>query len=254
MHLFDTHVHLADEAFVSDLDAVIGRASDAGVQQMVVIGIDATTCEQSLKIAASNGFRCSAGIHPSEAAKATEVDYARIETLLSGPLVVAVGEIGLDFYWPDPPPAPQYEVLRKMLSLASKYSKPVIIHQRNSAQELLKVIDEFELSAGGVFHCFSGDESLAREVIRRGFHVSAAGNVTYKKANWSEVLRSVRKDRLLIETDAPYLSPVPYRGKRNEPAHLTHTAFKVSEILGLTIEETAELTTRNAQRLFDWKN
>jgi TatD DNase family protein len=250
---FDTHAHLADPAFQSDLKEVIERASDAGVTKILVIGLDADNSSHACEIAHRFDLRFAAGIHPSESTSADKATRQRIEKLLNDPLCVAVGEIGLDFYHEDSLDSiSQAAAFRMMLNLASETGLPVVIHQRNAAREVLEVLDEFDLPAKGIFHCFSGELAYAQEVIDRGFHISLAGNITYKKSNLVEIASMVPLDRLLVETDAPYLTPSPYRGKRNEPAYVIHTVNRIAEIRGISLAEIAGRLRENAEELLRW--
>ncbi len=248
--LFDTHVHLTDDAFNKDLPAIISRAIEANVSRIVTIGLDETSSRQCRDLAHQYKLWFTAGIHPCESAKVTPESIDAITSLASDARCVAVGEIGLDYYWPDPPPPPQIRVFHKMLELAAMTGLPVVIHQRHSFDEVLKIVDGYELKGKGIFHCFGGSVEHVREVASRGFYVSFAGNVTYKKGRMEEAVRAVPMERLLIETDAPYLAPAPYRGKRNEPGYVKFTAIKIAEILQLTLEEIANITFKNALRVF----
>ncbi len=248
--LFDSHAHLTDEAFEGDVDPIVIRAREAGVGRLVTIGLDAETSSRAKDIAHKYNLWFTAGIHPAESAMATPESIVEVKEMLSDQRCVAVGEIGLDFYWPEPLPEPQYEIFHKMLELARETGLPIVIHQRNSFDEVIKVLDEYVLPGKGVFHCFGGSAEQVEEIVGRGFYASIAGNVTYKKGNMEEAVRVIPLDRLMIETDSPYLTPVPYRGTRNEPAYIKNTATKVSEILQLTIKEIEEITFRNASTLF----
>jgi TatD DNase family protein len=243
-------VHLSDEAFKDDLDDVILRSRQAGLNGLLAISVDAGTARLSQIISQKFRLPFTAGIHPSEALSCSADAIREIESILNDPLCLAVGEIGLDKYWPEPPFKAQVEVFRQMLGIALKLEKPVVIHQRSAAQEVIDVLSESGKGVRGVFHCFSGDADYASEVIARGFYVSVAGNVTYKNSRLPQVLKTVPLDRLLLETDAPYLSPGKLRGKRNEPVNVLETARKVAEVMGIGLEELGEATTANAVRLF----
>jgi len=251
LSLFDTHCHLADPALVPDLPDVIERARTAGVTEVLIIGLNVENSLEAQCLADQWGFHFAAGIHPSDCATANEVDFETIAKILKSPSCRAVGEIGLDFYHPtNPTMEKQIEVFRRLLSIASDARLPIVIHQRKSAWEVLRIIDEFNLPAGGVFHCFSGDWEYAQEVLRRGFYISIAGNITYKNTHLIETVVNTPLDRLLIETDAPYLTPVPFRGKRNEPAYIAYTAARIAELRNLPLEDLAMQLNQNAQRLF----
>lgn len=247
---FDTHCHLADPAFEGEIAEVVARARAAGVTKIAVIGLDLDNSRASARLAREFDLLFTAGIHPAECQAAQEMDIQGVAHLLSDPLCVAVGEIGLDYYRKEPPHDLQTALFRRMLALASASGLPVVMHQRNSAVDVLRIVDEFDLPGKGVFHCFSGDEVYAEEVVRRGFYISMAGNVTYKNGVLGQVVAAAPLDRLLIETDAPYLTPHPHRGRRNEPAHLPHTAAKVAELRGIPVEELSTALSANAERLF----
>lgn len=247
---FDTHAHLTDEAYENNIQPVINRAFESGVNRIVTIGLDVQTSRECQAIANRNNLWFTAGIHPAESANVAVDSVEIISELLKDNRCVAVGEIGLDYYWPDPPPPPQIAVFHKMLELAQITGLPVVIHQRNCFEEVLSILDRYELAGKGIFHCFGGSVEQVKEVVSRGYYVSFAGNVTYKKGRMDEAVSAVPLDRLLIETDAPYLSPVPFRGKRNESGYLKHTATKIAEILKVTVEEIADITTKNALSVF----
>ncbi len=251
--LFDTHCHLADPSLLSDIENVVGRARSTGVNKILVIGTNAEDSVTAQSIAHRFDLRFAAGIHPSESGLGAASTIPVVRELLGDPFCVAVGEIGLDFHYLDAPPRTQQEdIFRQMLILAQESLKPIILHQRDSREEILEILDEFDLPSKGVFHCFSGDRSYAGQVLSRGFHVSFAGNVTYKNSNLAEVAATLPIDRLLIETDAPYLSPLPYRGRQNEPGYIVETARRLADIRGVTLEEISERTSANACRLFGW--
>ncbi len=250
LRFFDTHAHLTDEAFAADVSLVINRAFNEDITQMVSIGLDEESSRRAQQLAHQYKIWFTAGVHPSESAKITTDSIKGIEELLSDERCVGVGEIGLDYYWPDPPPPPQIRCFHQMLEIASRTRQPVIIHQRNSYEDVLRILDEYQLEGKGIFHCFGGSVEQVKEVTSRGFYVSFAGNVTYKKAQMEETIRAVPLERLLIETDCPYLAPVPFRGKRNEPAYVKFTATTVAEILRLSLEELSRIMYKNSMTVF----
>jgi TatD DNase family protein len=254
--LIDTHAHLDDPRFAEDLPAVLDRAAAAGVVRVLTIGIDLATSSAALALTAQYPERLAAvvGIQPNHAAEAAPGDFDEIARLAADPLVVAVGETGLDRYWDRAPFPLQEEYFIRHLALAHRLGKPVVIHCRDAGPDVVRVLwAEFERHGPvrGVMHSFTGDAETARECLDLGLHLSFAGMLTYKTAaDLREAARLVPPDRLLVETDSPYLAPVPVRGKRNEPAFVAHTAACLAGLVGLTVEELAAVTTRNARELF----
>ncbi len=253
--LTDSHTHLDDARFDGDREQVIERAREAGVARMVTIGSleGAEGALRSVRIARDHdGIWATVGIHPHDARLADESAMAQIEALAGEPEVVAVGETGLDYHYDFSPREDQRRAFRAFITMARSHGKPLVIHSRESMQDTLRIMDEERgWEAGGVFHCFSGTGADARTIIDHGFHVSFAGVVTFKKAEGARALvASLPRDRLLVETDAPYLTPVPFRGKRNEPARVRLVAEKFAEIWSVSLDEAARITSENAARLF----
>jgi TatD DNase family protein len=252
--LIDTHAHIDGKEFLSDFDAMLKRAGDAGVSHIIAVGADVESSRRAGELAKLHDtIYCSAGIHPHDASRVSENCYDVIRRLASeNPKTVAIGEIGLDFYRDRSPRDIQEIVFRRFLDMATDLSLPVIIHDRDAHEPILRILRE-EKSRGirGVLHCFSGDLVMARECVELGFYLSIPGTVTFpSNEQLREVVRGISIDRLLLETDCPYLAPVPHRGKRNEPAHMLITAGKVAELKGLSPEDVARITTRNAEALF----
>jgi len=251
--LFDTHVHLNDEQFNEDLQEVIARAQEAGVATMMVVGFDRPTIERAMELTDQYEFIYACiGWHPVDAIDMTEEDMQWIEELSSHPKVVALGEMGLDYHWDKSPKDIQKEVLRKQIRLAKKVKLPIVIHNREATADIVEILKEERAEeVGGIMHCFSGSPETAMECIDMNFYISLGGPVTFKNAKKpKEVAAVVPLNKLLIETDCPYLAPHPYRGKRNEPAYVRLVAEQIAEIKGISIEEVAEATTRNAKKLF----
>lgn len=251
--LFDTHAHLHFPHFADDLPAVLERARAAGVRRQVTVGTDPEGSRAALAVAARElDVWATVGIHPHDAAAADEAAFAALAALAREPRVVAIGEIGLDFYRNLSPPDVQESVFRRLLALAREVGKPVVVHCRDAHAEVLRVLaDERVGEVGGVMHCFSGDVEIARRCLDLGLLISLAGPVTYPRARaLPEVARYVPADRLVLETDCPYLPPQGHRGQRNEPAHLTLTAARVAELRSEPLDRLAERTTANACRLF----
>ena len=253
--LFDTHAHLSDEQFAADPDAVIQRAKAAGVTRMLSVG---TTLASSVAcIALAEGFAgvyASAGIHPNHTHEALPGDWEGVCELAQSPVVVALGETGLDKHWDFAPFALQQDYFDRHLRLSQQLQKPFVVHVRECSEEALVMLREARSRGplAGIMHSFTGDEATARECIGLGLHISFAGMVTFKKADdLRAVAQTVPDDRLLIETDAPYLSPHPHRGLRpNEPALVKHTAQCLAEVRGVSLEQLGALTSANARRLF----
>jgi TatD DNase family protein len=254
MMLFDTHAHLHFPQFADDLDAVLERARTAGVRGMVTIGTDRDTNRAVVELAKRlPDVWATVGIHPHDAAEATEADFEEIESLArTEGKIVGLGEMGLDFFRDLSPRDVQETVFRRQLVLARVLGKPVVVHCRDAHAETLAVLaGEKAGETGGVMHCFSGDVEIARRCLDLGLLISLAGPVTYKNARaLPDVARFVPEDRLVVETDCPYLPPTPHRGKRNEPAYVALTAATIAELRGMDPERLAEATTRNAARLF----
>jgi TatD DNase family protein len=250
--LVDTHAHLGGDAFDPDRDEVIARAAGAGVAAILDVGVDAASSEAASRLAGRHASVFSAaGIHPHEASKAGDADLARVESLLSLPKTLALGEIGLDTHYHFSPVPDQKRLFLDQVRLAVRLGKPMIVHVREA------MADALDLLAGagaapyrGVFHCYGGEAGEIPAVLEMGFHVSFTGVVTFKNfANAAAVL-AVPDDRLLLETDSPYMTPAPLRGKRNEPAFLAHTLARLAEMRGTPAATLADRTTANARSLF----
>jgi TatD DNase family protein len=252
--LFDTHVHLNAEQFNEDLEEVISRAKEAGVGKMVVVGFDRPTIERAMELVEHYDFLyASVGWHPVDAIDMTNEDLAWIEELSSHPKVVALGEMGLDYHWDKSPKDVQKEVFRKQIHLAKKVKLPIIIHNREATQDIVDILrEEGAEEVGGIMHCFSGSPEIAQECVDMNFYISLGGPVTFKNAKKpKEVAQEIPLDRLLIETDCPYLAPHPNRGKRNEPAYVKLVAEQIAELKGISLEEVEKITTENANKLFN---
>ena len=250
--LIDTHAHLDDDRFAADLPAVLDRAAAAGVVGVLTIGIDLATSRAAVELAARwPRLKAVVGIQPNHVADAQPGDFAEIVALADAANVVGVGETGLDRHWDRAPFSLQEDYFVRHLELARRSDKPVVIHCREAEADVVRVLRAFGGPVRGVLHSFSGDAATAAACLELGLHVSFAGMLTYKTA---EALRAVAAavplDRLLVETDSPYLAPVPVRGKRNEPAYVRHTADVLAKVMGVGVDELAEATTRNARGLF----
>lgn len=247
--LFDTHAHLHDPAFAPDRAAVLERAHAAGVRRLLTVGTDAASSVEALALSrAWPGVHAAVGIHPHDAAGADQGALAEIAALARAPEVRAVGEIGLDYYRFLAPRAAQVAALRAQLALAREVAKPVVLHCREAHADLLLILERDGVSAaGGILHCFSGDAEVARRGLALGLAISIAGPVTYPNARGLQaVVPGVPLDRLVLETDCPYLPPQPWRGQRNEPAYLAVTAARVAALVGRPLADVARQTTRAA--------
>ncbi|MDE5416006.1 TatD family hydrolase [Alkalihalobacterium chitinilyticum] len=252
--LFDTHVHLNADQFEEDRAEVIERAQEAGVTHMVVVGFDEKTIKGALEIAEKyENIYAAVGWHPVDAIDMTDQHLAWLEELAAHPKVVALGEMGLDYHWDKSPKDVQKEVFRKQIRLAKKVNLPIIIHNREASQDIVDILREEEASqVGGIMHCFSGSVEIAKACLDMNFHISFGGPVTFKNAKKpKEVAVEVPLDRLLIETDCPFLAPHPYRGKRNEPAYVELVAKQIAELKEMTYEELTKQTMDNAKKLFN---
>ena len=252
MTFFDTHCHLNDDAYRDDLEAVIGRARQEGVDYILVPGYDLPSSVQAVELARRyDGVFAAVGVHPHDAITYNPAVERELQRLLADEKVVAVGEIGLDYYYNHSPRERQQEVFRRQLALAEAADLPVIIHNREAHQDLFQLLQAAGKKYRGVLHAYSGSKEVLPGFLALGFYISVGGPVTFRNARkLPEVVKTVPIDRLLLETDAPYLTPHPYRGRRNEPAYLIHTAGRVTEIRGMSREELAAVTTENALRLF----
>jgi TatD DNase family protein len=252
--LVDTHAHLDMKDFDKDRQETLDRALEGGITRIISIGIDLSSSLKALELASRHDFvYASVGYHPHNAASIDRQVMKELEGLAPEPKVVAWGEIGLDFYRGYSPPDAQMVAFKRQLEMAVDLDLPVIIHDREAHSELLKILGQMGRGVHkGVIHCFSGDYDMATALIEMGYHISIPGTVTYKKAfQVQEVATRIPLERLLVETDAPFLAPVPYRGKRNEPLFVTYTAQKIAELRDMDFEEVALQTSENAKRVFD---
>ncbi|MDR6555165.1 TatD family hydrolase [Paenibacillus qinlingensis] len=254
--LTDSHTHLNAEQFKDDQEEVIQRALEAGVTRIVNVGFNRETIPSSIELAEKYDFiYTTVGWHPVDAIDMMPGDLEWIESLCQHEKVVAIGEIGLDYYWDKSPKDVQQRVFREQIRLARKLGMPIVIHNRDAHQDILTILKEEKAAeVGGIMHCFSGSWETAKQCLDMNFHISFGGPVTFKNAvQPKEVLAKVPLDRLLIETDAPYLTPHPFRGKRNETGYVRLVAETAAEIRGMSLEEIAEITTNNAIRLLGLK-
>lgn len=251
--LIDTHCHLDMSAYGADFEAMLARAEEAGISRIISVGIDLISSRRAIELAEQHqGIHATVGVHPHNVAELGEDDYAELRGLCGHPKVVAYGEIGLDYVKNYAPVALQKEHFARQVALAKELGLPLVVHDREAHDEIMEMLEAAgPFPAGGVMHCFSGDVAFARRVLALGFHISIPGVVTFAKAEMlQEAVREIPLNSLVLETDGPFLAPVPYRGKRNEPRLLLFTAQKVAELKGISLEEVARQTTINAVRLF----
>lgn len=252
--LIDTHTHLDDARYNDDRDAMIARAREAGVEAFVTIGCDLATSQAAVAIANQHPFvYASVGVHPHEVKHISDGWYDEFRRLVNNKKVVAYGEIGLDYHYNYSSPKDQRERFREQIQLARELNLPVIVHTREAQDDTMTILKEEKASEiGGVFHCFSGDAWLAKDALDLGFYLSFSGILTFQNATMlRDIAKNTPLDRVLIETDCPYLTPVPHRGKRNEPAYVAHVAKQLAAIHPeLSLEQIEQRTTENAKRLF----
>lgn len=249
-NLIDTHSHIDMKDF-GDLDVIIFNAKNSGVEKIILPSVDRNSFEKVIEI--SNNYEnvyCALGIHPSEVQNAKDEDFDKIIELASDKKVVGIGECGLDYYWDKSFVEEQKRAFLKQIEIALSLKKPLIVHDRDAHKDtfdLLKDISEIPI----IMHCFSGSLEFAKECIKKGFYIALGGVVTFKNAKKAhEVAENIPLENLLLETDAPYLTPEPYRGKRNEPAYVKFVAEKIAELRGISFDEVAETTTNNARKVF----
>jgi TatD DNase family protein len=254
MNLIDTHCHLDWKDFDPDRAAVIDRAVQAGVTRMITIGVDGPSSRRAIEIAEQHeAVYAAVGVHPNDCADFDATVLQEIRSLAQHPKVVAIGEIGLDYYWKKVEHDTQAHAFRAQLELAAENGKPVIIHSRDAAPDVVTLLEEFTRQARvtGTLHSYFDDLYLAQRVFAIGFYIGVTGPITFKKSDRErEIIRQVPLDRVLLETDAPFLTPVPHRGERNEPAYVRHVAEMMAQARGQPVEEIARQSTTNAEQLF----
>jgi TatD DNase family protein len=252
--IWDTHAHLNDTGYTKDLEEVILRMKSVGISRVTNVGFDLVSSERSVKLAQEYDFIYAAvGIHPHDAEGVTDETWERLLFLAKQPKVLAWGEIGLDYYRDLSPRPIQKEVFIQQIELANKTGLPIVIHNRDAHQDVLEIVRTYPAQYGGVCHCYSGSWETAEMFLKQGFYLSFAGPITFKNARQAlEVVRQTPMDRILAETDSPYLSPEPHRGKRNEPSYVLEVIKKIAEIKHLSVEDTAMQTMHNAETVFNF--
>ena len=253
--LIDSHAHIQGEEFTQDLSAVLRRAREAGVEKIIVVGGagDLSSNDAAIQLANSfSGIFATVGMHPHDAKEVSEEDLTRLQKLTRDPKVVAVGETGLDFYYDHSPRETQIKIFRRFIQIARETGLPLVVHDRDAHHEIVELLKaEGERKLRGVIHCFTGDYEAAKEFLDLGLYLSFSGIITFKNAEpLRNAVQKLPLDRMLVETDSPYLAPVPHRGKRNEPAFVRIVAEVVAQLRGQSLEEIARATSQNADALF----
>lgn len=250
---FDSHAHLDDEQFDQDREEVLRRLPEEGVSLFMDIGADLPSSRKAVELAQKYPYIYAAvGVHPHDAEEMTQADFEEIRELAQSKRVKAIGEIGLDYYYENSRREEQKKWFARQMELSQELNLPFVIHDRDAHRDCLEILRRFDLKkTGGVMHCYSGSAEMAKEIIRMGMVISIAGPVTFKNAvKTVEAVREIPLEYLLIETDSPYLAPVPHRGARNTPANVRFTAEKIAEIKGVSLEEVARITMDNAKKVF----
>jgi TatD DNase family protein len=253
MTLIDTHSHIYLADFDEDRPAIIERADKAGIIKILMPAIDSATHDDMLKIEKQFPEKCMsmAGLHPCSVMEKYGIELNMISEYLAKNKFIAIGETGLDFYWDVTYKDQQYDAFQRQIEWALHYNIPVVIHSRNSTDECIDVIKKNQKGPlKGVFHCFTGSVQQAQQIIDLGFYLGIGGVLTFKNSGLDIVMKNIGMQNVILETDAPYLAPVPFRGKRNEPGYISYVVQRLADIKSQTVEETATITTANAQRLF----
>lgn len=250
--LIDSHAHLDKEDFDLDREYIIEHLETNGIELVVNVGADMESSRESVKLADKyHNIYAAIGVHPHSAKDMTEDCLEELEKLSKNPKVVALGEIGLDYHYDYSPRDIQKKVFRDQIKLAKKLDLPIVVHSRQADEDTLEILKEEKENLRGIMHCFSSDRAMMKEYLDLGFFISLAGPVTFKKTEeLKEVAKLVPIDKLLVETDAPYLAPTPYRGKRNEPIYVKYTAALIAELKGMTIEDLTLQTNMNTKEIF----
>ncbi len=255
MTFFDTHNHIYLPEFNEDRYSVIEDAIQAGVEKFLLPNVDSSTIASMLQLTESYPDNCfpMMGLHPTSVKENVEEELAIVEKLLKEKRFIAIGEIGIDLYWDKTFIQEQEEAFKFQVALAKKYNLPIVIHSRDSFDELFNLLDKIHTpELNGVFHCFTGTENQAKKIVNDyGFKLGIGGVLTFKNSGLSEQIKNIGLGHFILETDAPYLAPTPYRGKRNQPAYIPLIAKKLAEVKGVSVEEIAERTTQNAKELFN---
>ena len=251
--IIDTHTHLYLNDFAADIDDIIKRAGDEGVGKFYLPAIDSTETENLLSLEKKYPGVCFAmmGLHPCSVKKNYKEELEMVYSWLQKRKFAAIGEIGLDFYWDKTFAGQQYESFHRQIEWALQFDLPVVLHTREAVQQGIDVINEYAgKNLRGIFHCFSGTLQNAQDIIDTGFYLGIGGVITYKNAGLAEVIKEIDIKHIVLETDAPYLTPVPFRGKRNESSYIKYIVQKIAEVKNISVQEVAEITTQNAENIF----
>lgn len=252
--IFDTHSHYDDRAFSEDRDSLLTGLKEKGIGWLVNVGADMSSCQTTLELTEKFNFVYGAlGVHPSEVADLTEKDMEWIyQQSQQNKKIVAIGEFGLDYHWPEPEPEVQKKWFHRQIALAKEVKLPIIIHSRDAAAETMEIIRETKAyECGGVIHCYSYSPELAKEYVAMGFYIGVGGVVTFKNAKkLKQTVEQLSIENIVLETDCPYMAPEPNRGKRNDSSMLIHVAEKIAELKGMSMEEVITITTENAKKLY----
>jgi TatD DNase family protein len=257
MRFIDTHAHLYSSPIKENIEGIMKNAMDNGIDTIIMPAIDSTTLEAMLEVEKTYPENCMAmmGLHPCSVKENVKEELAIIEAQLQKRKFIAIGEIGLDYYWDKTFTTEQMLAFKIQMQWALDYKLPIAIHTRNAMGETIEAVKPFaKKGLRGIFHCFSGSKESAEQIISMDFHLGLGGVLTYKNAGVAEAIKDIPMEWLVLETDAPYLSPVPYRGKTNEPSYMIHVAMKLAEIKNLPLHEIASITTNNAEKLFGLGN
>ena len=250
--IFDTHAHYDDEAFDGDRDTLLSSMNENGIANIVNVGASMESSAESVRLSEKYDFIYAAvGVHPNDTGNLTEGDMETLMNWCKRDKTVAIGEIGLEYHYLEPDKDIQKKWFLRQLDLAAELNMPVIIHSRDAAAETFDIMKQYAGRLSGVIHCYSYSQEMAKEYVKMGFHIGIGGVVTFKNARRAlEAVAAVPMDRIMIETDAPYMAPVPYRGRRNHSGYVPLVAEKIAEVKGMTLEEVAKITTENGKRFF----
>ncbi len=252
MELFDSHSHYNDESFNENLEDIINMVYDSGVTKTVCIGYNVEQSKKAIEIAKTHDFiYATCGISPNDSEDFSEENLKKLEEIAKDEKVIAIGEIGLDYYWSKDNKEIQLEYFKKQIDIANRLNKPITIHTRDAVMDTLEVLKTHPVNKKGIFHCCPLNQELIKEGLKLGYYISFSGVITFKNAKAEECIKLVPNDRLLIETDSPYLSPEPFRGRKNNPSNVYYVAKKIAEIKNIKVDEVIEKTTSNCKELFD---
>ncbi len=252
MEFFDSHSHYNDEKYDIDRKELIDAIYKEGITKTVCVGYNVEKSKEALEIARNNHFMlATCGISPNDIEEYVENSLEEIENIAKDEKIVAIGEIGLDYYWNKDNKELQKELFIKQIEIANRVNKPIVIHTRDAAIDTIEILKQYPVNKKGIFHCCPLNQELIKEGLKLGYYISFSGNITFKNAKSDACVSLVPLDKILIETDCPYLSPEPYRGKRNDSRNVKIVAAKIAEIKGISLEEIAKITYENAQKIFE---